>query len=245
MATNTFEKDVFLQALRQVAVGGLINECVAICKGNTLYLRAIDNSQTLFVTVTQNVLGIESILGKEIGLTGISTIIQFMEGADALKVETKDGKIVLKRTDGILTIQTVEVSEISTRVPQPVYAEKKMLEDTDVSMIITADFVSGLSNYLSLVACDLLSFSVEKERVVVRGTGTNGRDAFVFATKIKADTKEQGDCSTTIYNAPLLRALSVLKAYGGDDQIRWKKNNPLIIVKDPKNFWAITSLKAE
>jgi hypothetical protein len=223
----------FKTLLQRVCLGGLVEECVLEVSKGVGKIRAIDMSQSMFLSVTMKV---GDIPDGALGLGSLSTIIRFLEGDGEYTLGIKGDRLTFKRKGhGSIGMALLKPSEIPTAVPQE-DAEKKLVSGSKIVLPFTEEHRDRFGFYMGIIASQSVVVSGTDGRVTVK-SGEFEQNKFT----IPLGKYEGEDFSTILYGSFMLKVLMSLP-WGKDEQpvVLVGDKHPLIVRLGKDNLWAIT-----
>lgn len=230
---------VLASLLKRVHLKGIIEECVLVVKKGIASVEAIDTSNTLFVSVQEDIKADEDLT---IGIGNLSTMCRYLEGSDEVSIKVTDNWITVSRKGfGHIRCQLLQVDEVPTAVKEK-NVVKNLLTGSTVTIPITLSHIETLSYYTSLIGSKSIVVSSGKDKGLYMHSNQSDPQQFKF--KIAA-MKKTADIRVEVFGDFLLSALQAIspEAFaesGKGATLGLADKRPIIINHDDKNVWALS-----
>ena len=227
----------FRTLLQRVCLGGLVEECVLNVEKGVAHIRAVDMTNSVFLSVTSKV---GPFPDGDYGLGSLSTIIRFLDGEAEYSITLKNDKItLLRKNHGKITLALLKPSEVPTAVAHT-DSEKKLLAVSTIQLNFTQEHAERFGFYMGVVASQSVSLQGADGKVTLK-SGEFEQNKF----SIPVGKYEGKDFTVSLYGSFLLKVLNALP---------WtEETKPLLLVGDKspllirlgnKNLWALTPVSA-
>jgi hypothetical protein len=234
---NEINGKQFGTLLSFAAMDGLIEECVLVVKKGVGTIRAVDMSNSVFVSVSSPLAGIAE---GTYGLGNIGTMVRFLMSfgeADTLSCVIEGPKLTLaKKGHGRVSFTLLKPEEVPTVVQQE-NPEEKLASVSTEKFSVSKDGLERFAYYMGLFSSQMVVLKGRKEQVSLASPSFENN---TFHMRL-AQSKLQ-DFSTTVYAANLLRVLRLTLNQGEDKVEVCAGEGAPIIIRLKDNMWALTPI---
>jgi hypothetical protein len=252
---DTIQRQLFLDVLKKVHLGGAINECVLVLEDGNCTIEVVDITNNIVVVAKCSKMASKGV-SNTIGLGNIEVIIKFLSSiaVEGLTFATsKDGdRMTLGASKGSRKLQYLtSVSElISTRLrieedDEHDYAENFRSMPT-VVVDLTPEDVKSIVSYIGLVKSKLVTITVTKKAAVSFITGSSTEHNFTVEVDkdlVRTSTEFDDAFEVKVNGENLAKVLSALE-FGDEESstIAFADECPLV-VEDDETLWALTPIE--
>lgn len=229
--------------LDRVHLKGVNEECALSIKNKVGTVRAIDMSNSIFLSCREPLGSVEDI---EIGLGKLSILTKYLEGGGDVVWNVSDKWLTLKRPGrGEIKTLLIEEGRVSTALQSDERnPEKRMLDLTPIEIPVNEMDVTNLLEYLALINCASTVFTVSTKGQVSVGSNKTAEQQFSMrlGRVMDAATLPEEDLSVEVYSQYLIAVLKNLVWGNETPALLLGKDAPLIISQNDNNIWALTPI---
>lgn len=228
-----------LKLVKRVYLGGLIEACVLKISNGVASVRAIDSTNSLFISVSEKV-GDPGSAECSVGIGDLDVLVNLLSSIkeDRFQLTIKDNVMIISR-EGRVTFKYLlsDIDVIPTSMEDakgdPV---KKIIEQSDNQFELTADVVSDFINYSSMTKSREAYVSVSDGNVVIGAGEKTGHRFRIPVTKIKSAKS----FSSKYYGDYLTRIFAVVDfSESTKPSLLFGNQKPAVIIQGEKNVWAL------
>ena len=249
----------FLNTLKRVYLGGIIEECVLeINKGKCL-IEAVDMTNHLIVLIEKSIMS-KDVDKTNLGIGNMDILIKFLATIedDKLAFRKRRNKIFMQRGDRKRSLEYLLTDEelISTRLnigdggkKEKENTKKKIAEMMDYSVELTQSFIKDFLSYIGFLKTKsvMIKYNSKKDQVLFT-CGSINDHRFRLILDSSVETSESDDIFGIKVNGDYLsRILSVMNFSGGEDEpptLSFAKEKPIMIEYEGA-VWALLPLDLE
>lgn len=241
---NFIKTDSALALLKQVYLGGIINECVMELDKGKATIEAVDITASIVFVSTASV-GSKKLRG-ELGLGNLELLIKFLSTMKdpKLNVEISENRMMISRKDKRRRLDYLlsQPALIPTRLRMdeddqndPAEAFMKMVE---VRAELNEGFIKDISSYVATLKTKIVTIDIEGEDVVFT-LGPKSEHQFKLSLPLTEEADE--DFTLRVNGESLAKILSILEFNEEDDPatIGFGDDVPVIIESEGA-LWAIS-----
>lgn len=249
---NIVKTQACLNMLRQIHLGGLLEECMLTIKKGRAKIEAVDITNSLIVICNQSIASKD--ITVDLGLGNLELLIKFLSAVDDDKLffKYKDGssKFELTRKDkrrklNYLLTQTeliatqLQVDEDEKRDEDPYDKMKNMMEYT---VELSPSFMKDFLTYIGLLKTKdvSLEFNGDEELVFVCG-GTNDHK-FELVLNSSVDGEEDDPFSIKINGEHIARIFNAVNFDEDNPPTLSFAEDKLVLIEDGNTAWALVPL---
>lgn len=233
---NEVNGEQFAALLANVSVEGLIEECVLKVEKGIGKVRAVDMSNSVFVSVSSPLSGLPD---GVYGLGSIGTMVRYMGsfGKDStLACSIEGSKITLsKKGHGRVSFTLLKPEEVPTAVQQE-NPEEKLLANAKQTFSIDKDGLDKFSSYMGLFGSQMVVVKSKNQTVSLASAAFENNSFHMRVASAKTE-----DFSTTVYAANLLRVIKLVLGVDEKAEVFSGEGAP-VVIKSKKNLWALTPI---
>ena len=251
--TNTvFKINRFSKLLKDVYLGGTIEDCVIDLKGKTARIEAIDLSNTLIVISKIDIFK-SKVNEMSLGIGNIDVLIKFLKTISDTKINAvlnpDDYKMILKRSDARrkLTYILTEPELIPSRNERDNPEEdikNKYIDIQDYSIKLNSLFINDLLKYISLSKSLDLNISFKDEKIVfLCGNENNNQFELTLDGKIKKLSSGVDDINLNINSELIASILNNIDYDEDNPPVLYIGDSQPIAIEEDNTLWAISPIE--
>jgi hypothetical protein len=233
--------------LRQVHLGGIIDECLLDINNGKGLIEAVDITNALIVVTKGKIMdkGAE----EQLGLGNLELLIKFLNTIedDELAIDISNLYFTLKREDGRRKLEYLltQPDLIATKVHEEDDdgdSYKKMKSLIENSADLTSTFIKDYLNYINMLKTKDTTISFDGDELTFICGGTDDH-RFELTLSSEVEGEEEG-YDNKVNGEHLARILSIID-FDEDDppQIHMAEEKP-VLVEDGNALWALLPLYA-
>ena len=234
---NEINGKQFGTLLANVSLEGLIEECVLEVSKGVGKIRAVDMSNSVFVSVSSPLAGLAD---GTYGLGNIGTMNRFLtsfQDEDMLTCVIEGSKLTLsKKGHGRAGFTLLKPEEVPTVVQQE-NPEKKLLGVAVEKFTVSKDGMEKFAYYMGLFSSQMVVIRCKKEQMSLSSPSFENN---TFHMRLGGASAK--DFSTTVYAANLLKVLRLLFAQGAEKVEILSGEGAPVVLKVKDNLWALTPI---
>jgi len=243
----------FLSMLKQVNLGGILEECVLVIKNGKAKIEAVDITNSLIVICKKPIMPKDTNI--TFGLGNLDILIKFLSTLGDSKLYFKCTSTIFKLTkvggrrklDYLLTqpdlIATQLQAEGSEKQDDPYKKMKKMM---DLTIDLTASFIKDFLSYINLLKTKdvTLDFDEDDMKLTFICGGTNDHKfELELSTEVEGVDRDDADSfSIKVNGEHLARIFSTIDFDEDDPPTLSFTEDELIMVEDNNAAWALVPL---
>jgi hypothetical protein len=225
--------------LKGVHLNGLLRECVLVVKDGVGHVDAVDMSNTVFLSLSRKIKGMEDV---ELGIGNLTTICKVLEdvGEEGVTLKIKADKdkwlTITRKGHGRLKSLLLDVDQVPTAVSSK-GAKEKLLKQKGVDIEIRDKGMEDFVYYMGLVKSKGVVFQTSKGSLYLASVNT---DEEQFRIKLGSLDIE---LSVEVNADFLLQILQTCIAIEGKlPTLYLGSGAPVILKLDKNNIWALTPI---
>lgn len=233
----------FLDILRRIHLGGLIEGCVLEISNMRVSSMAVDPTNTIFLTAGKMLKGIG--FDSIIGIGNLDLLIKFLAVAKdeeiTLNIVDERRLIVDRGSRGQLDFLLTETDLIPTRFDPGEEGLQKLLESGIYKVVLTDEIRQDYLQYFSIIGSKELTLIHNKGKVLFSG-GSSAEHQFHLpvgaiegskaGNKAKFKMQFYGDYLAAIMKVIEFETATKVAMY-------FDEGKPLIVMQDNSNIWAL------
>lgn len=244
----------FLTMLRQIHLGGLLEECVLTIKEGVGHVEAVDITNSLIVICTKSLMSKN--VSAQLGLGNLDILIKFLSTIDNDKLHLKYNEsnetsgFELKKSNGrrklnyLLTQPDLIATQLQSDEKKKKDPYKKMLAMMDYKIALTSSFIKDFLSYINLLKTKDVSLEFDGSELVtfICGGTNDHKFELVLSTKVESDEDESDEFNIKINGEFLAKILMAIDFDNDNPPTLSFAEDKLVMIEDGNAAWALVPL---
>lgn len=244
----------FLTMLRQIHLGGLLEECVLTIDNGKAKVEAVDITNSLIVISNKAIMSKN--VNAQLGLGNLDILIKFLSTADndnlhfKYDVDSNTSGFELKKPNGrrklnyLLTQPDLIATQLQSDEKKKKDPYKKMVAMMDYKIVLTSSFIKDFLSYINLLKTKDVSLEFDgDEQVTFICGGTNDHKfELVLSTKVESDGDESDDFNIKINGEFLAKIFMTIDFDDDDPPYLSFAEDKLVMIENNNAAWALVPL---
>lgn len=246
---NSIKVAPFLGMLKQIHLGGLLDECVLEIKEGMGHTESVDITNSLIVICDRPVASKD--INVELGLGNISLLIKFLSTIDSneLLFKYKDTGFELKKPNGrrkinyLLTNPELIATQLQADDEKKKDPYKKMKRMMEQKVELTESFIKDFLSYIGLLKTKdvALEFDGEEELAFVCGGTNDHKLKLILSTEVES-AEESDEFKIKVNGEFLASVFSTIDFNEDSPPILSLAEDKLIMIENDNAAWALVPL---
>ena len=224
----------FHSILRQVALGGIIENCILQIDGKNGKVSGLDSTSAVFAQ-SEGKICVDSSCKETLSLREVGKLCKFVGDVkeENIEVEIKENRLCLiSKSRGIVKFLLGEVEKEIEKHEKGIEEALKMIKN---ERILDKEKVEQILYFINLFGGEELRFRIKAGKVSIASLEDSIQVFSVFLGKETA--KEDLELR---FGAPFFKAIMNEVEWSGDESVimRYEKESPLVF-KQKKSFWIL------
>lgn len=235
--------------LKQIHLGGLLDECVLEIKEGKGHTESVDITNSIIVICDRLVAGKD--INVTLGLGDISLLIKFLSTIDSteLSFKNKDTNFELKKPNGrrklnyLLTNPELIATQLQADDEKKKDPYRKMKRMMEQKVELTESFIKDFLSYINLLKTKdaTLEFDGEEELAFVCGGTNEHKLKLILSTEVESDEESDG-FNIKVNGEYLADILSTVNFNEDSPPTLSFVKDKLIMVENDNAAWALVPL---
>lgn len=248
---NTIKTEPLLNMLKQIHLGGLIDECILEIKDGKARVEAVDITNSLIIICNKTIMGKD--ISVDLGLGNISILIKFLSTIDNDKLIFKhsDSGFELKKTNGrrkleyLLTNPELIATQLQADEEKKKDPLKKMRRMMGQSIELTQSFIKDFLSYINLLKTKDVSieFDGDEEITFICGGKNDHNFELILSTEVEAEEDEDA-FSIKVNGEYLANIFTTINFDEDSPPVLSLAEDKLVMVENDSATWALVPLTA-
>lgn len=252
---NMVKTEQLLTLLKQVSLGGLLEECVLSIEEGVARIEAVDITNSLIVICKKKILNKE--VNIDLGLGNIDILIKFLSTLDAndklilkhpMNIKGGPTSFTLLKTTGrrkltyLLTNTELIASQIQYGSEKKEDPYKKIKDMVECKIELTKSFMKDFLSYINLLKIKDVTLDFDGEEEVSFICGGENDHQFTLTLSTDAESDFDDSFEIKINGEFLSKIFSIINFDDDDPPIMSFAEDKIVIVEDAGATWAIVPL---
>ena len=248
---NTIKPVPLLNMLRQIHLGGLLEECVLEIKDGIAKVEAVDITNSLIIICKKPVIGKN--ISVTLGLGNIGILIKFLSTMDNDKLIFKHSAtgFELKKTSGrrklnyLLTNPELIATQLQADEEKKKDPLKKMRRMVGQKIELTQSFIKDFLSYINLLKTKDVSIEFDGEEEIAFTCGGKNDHNFELILSTETETEDDEDAFSIKVNGEYLASIFTTINFDEDDPPMLSlAEDKLVMIENDSATWALVPLTA-
>lgn len=235
--------------LRQIHLGGLLEECVLEIKNGVAKVEAVDITNSLIIICKKPIMGKDTSI--DLGLGNLSILIKFLSTVanDKLAFKHNDTGFELKKTNGrrklayLLTNPELIATQLQAdekRKKDPLKKIQRMMEQ---NIELTQSFIKDFLSYITLLKTQDVSIEFDGEEEITFVCGGKNDHNFELTLSTEVENEEGEDAFNIKVNGEYLASIFSTINFDEDHPPTLSlAEGKLVTIENDNAVWALVPL---
>jgi len=235
----------FINILRNVHLGGIIEECLVDVNKGKAKIEAVDITESIIIITKANIMPKSSTM--ELGLGNLELLIKFLSTLDDsdINFNLSESYFTLKRSDSRRKLEYLltQPEFISTKLNIEDDNEdpyKKMVGLTDISAELTSTFIKDYLNYVGMLKTKDTTIKTGEELTFICGGIDDHQFELVLSSDLEGD--EDDAFENKVNGEHMAKILSTIEFDEDEPPIIMLAENAPVIIENANTIWALMPL---
>lgn len=246
---NTIKTASLLGMLRQIHLGGLLEECVLEIKDGVARVEAVDITNSLIIICQKTIMNKN--ISVDLGLGNIGILLKFLSTMDNDKLVFKhsDTGFELKKTNGrrkldyLLTNPELIATQLQADEEKKKDPLKKMHNMMGQKIELTQSFIKDFLSYINLLKTKDVSIEFDGDEEVAFICGGKNDHNFELILSTEAESEDEEDAFCIKVNGEYLANIFTTISFDEDDPPMLSlAEDKLVMIENDSATWALVPL---
>lgn len=241
----TVKSQTFADMLRQVNLGGTIQECVLEVKKGKGVIEAVDMTNAIIVSTKAKIMGKD--ISQKFGLGNLELLIKFLQTIDDTNVQfkTSDLYFTLKRKDGRRKLEYLltQPDLIATKIYEKDKKGRSVYEVyvgmTTHRAELTSTFIKDYLNYVGMLKTKDTTLRFDEDLTFICGGEDDHQFELVLSSEVEGDDES---FENKINGEHFAKVLGTLDFDEDEPPVILFADGTPVVIEESNTIWALVPL---